>query len=196
MPEGVDAMKVEQILVATAAAAALACAAPCWAEPRATVLEGDLNDPRCDYWGDSLTLIVKDGDREIVSMDYCSSYGIGEATVVADALARNYVLLRRARDRGTNAATHILTVYQLTDRLLECARVVVSQPVWPRSRWFYDYSVETPPSGGLRLRMTLRVEGEALEPEYTPPRRRVADIRPPCRGATPIALRAMDGGAG
>jgi hypothetical protein len=152
-------MGMRRLAIAVFAAAFLT-AASSLGMPQATVRStGDYDPNNCGFWGDSLTLTISDGDRVIITKRYCSAYGESHARIVSDARAHNYVLLTHSEGHGTNAKTDYLTVYRLTDKLIKRTRVRISEGVGPTARWFYDYTVQTLPQGGLKLVMTLRIEG-------------------------------------
>jgi len=133
---------------------------PAWPAPQATVQSSGNQDPNgCGFWGDSLTLSVIDQGKKILKKDYCSAYGKSKVQVITDTKAQNFVLLEYSEGHGTNATTDYLVVYALTKTLAERARALISFGVGLTSRWFYDYVVETPSVGGLKLVMTLRVWG-------------------------------------
>jgi hypothetical protein len=136
--------------------------------PQATVrsiLDADSNG--CGFWGDGETLSITDIGKPTLILNYCSAYGMSKATIVTDARAENYVLLTTKEGHGTNAWTNYLTIYRLTNKLARRKRLKISEGAGPTSRWFYDYEVTTPPQGGLKLILTLRVEGPP-EPGLTP----------------------------
>jgi len=81
--------------------------------------------------------------------------------VVTDAGGAAYLLLDSAEGHGTNAWTDYLVAYRLTDQLTERARLEMSEAAGPTSRWRYSYRIDTPPSGGLVLRLQLTVDGNA-----------------------------------
>lgn len=116
---------------------------------------GEKNFHGCEFFDDSLTLIVSDGDKQILSKDICSSYGKATVKVAADAKGNNFVFLEYSEGRGTNATTDYLVVYHLGSSLEERARELVSQANGPTSRWAYEYDIERPASGGLIVTLTL-----------------------------------------
>lgn len=51
-------------------------------------------------------------------------------------------------------------VFALAKDLVEYVRTPLSAGAGPTSHWEYDYRIERPTVGGLRLALTLRVEGK------------------------------------
>jgi hypothetical protein len=138
-------------------AASDACGAPI-----ATVVDGPgklQGVLLCQFEDDSKTLVVNDAGREVARLDFCSSYGHASADVVTDARGRSFVLLRYGEGRGTNAVQEYLAVFGLAKDLVEYARTPISAGAGPVSRWHYKYQVTKPPQGGIRLTLTLHVEG-------------------------------------
>jgi len=69
------------------------------------------------------------------------------------------VILRYGEGRGTNAREEYLAVFGLANELVEYARTPVSAGAGPTSRWYYEYTVTRPSGGGLRLILTLHIDG-------------------------------------
>lgn len=114
----------------------------------------------CQFEDDSMTLIVTDDGRELTRLYFCSSYGKAGARIVQDTRGESYVLLTYGEGRGTNAVMEYLAVFRLAKDLSEYVRIPVSAGAGPLSRWYYDIRVGIPERGGIRLVLTLRVEGE------------------------------------
>jgi hypothetical protein len=121
----------------------------------------------CVY-GDAMTLLVLDGQREVASHRYCSTQGIGHARMITDTRGVRYVLLEHAEGHGTHATSYYLTVFEFDDFLTERARFLIDDPIVD-GQSVYDFNVAAPPGGGIRLSGQWRVEGPAVRP---PPRRR------------------------
>jgi hypothetical protein len=113
----------------------------------------------CQFEDDSMTLIVNEDGKELARHYFCSSYGKASARIIQDASGESFVLLTYGEGRGTNATTEYLAVYPVAKDLVEYARIPVSAGAGPLSRWHYDSRVEKPERGGIRLVLTLRVEG-------------------------------------
>ena len=145
-------------------AVALCLTAPnAFGAPTATLVNGHGNlkgPPLCKFEDDSMTLVVSDAGTEVTKHYFCSSYGKALARMVTDSRGQTYVLLRYGEGRGTNATEEYLAVFGLTKDLVEYVRTPVSAGAGPTSRWTYDYRIEKPTVGGVRLVLTLRVEGE------------------------------------
>lgn len=111
---------------------------------------------------DSLVLRIKDGTEEI-TYEFCSSYGKASAEIIKDALSSNFIVLKFGEGRGTNAVSEYLTVYRIHNKPLgfdEYVRIPVSAGAVPAWRWYYDYNITRPDSGGIIFSFILRVEGE------------------------------------
>lgn len=154
----------------------LGCANPQVNVHQTGALDQDPNG--CGFWGDSLTLSVTDDDKKTLDKDYCSSYGRGSATIVQDVNQTNYVFLTWSEGHGTNATTDYLTIYKLTNSLIERTRITISEGAGPTSRWNYKYTIEKPSDGGLRLIMTLRVDGDGEVTDIPAERTKVISIEP------------------
>jgi hypothetical protein len=88
--------------------------------------------------------------------------------VVRDVCGRHHVLLGTSAGPGLEWEDHP-TVYRLTDRLVERARMQMTGNADLHARWFYDMRIEKPPEGGLRLVLSLKVEGpDDPDPGLTP----------------------------
>ena len=147
------------------------------AEPKATLQSTGLDDLHgCEFLGDSMTLSISDGGREIVRKTYCSAYGQGSVKIVPDAQGRQYVLLEQAEGHGTNFSTTYLDVFRLGDALVEQQRVLISELAGLTSRWTYAYGVEKPRTGGLTLRMTLHLDGDGQTFVPSPKKRKIIQI--------------------
>jgi hypothetical protein len=121
------------------------------------------NDPSiCPRPDDSMTLSVTDEDKELTTYSFCSSYGKATAKIVTDIRGRSYVFLEYAEGHGTNATEDYLAVYGLAEDFNEYFRTPISAGVWPDTRWWYDYEIERPNDGGLRIEFTLDFEGEGV----------------------------------
>ncbi|SRR5579883_482718 len=152
---------VSRYVTTAALAVVLTASAPSWGAPQVIVRSAADYDPNgCGFRGDGEVLTITDGNRVLLTKNYCSAYGKSEAQIISDALARNDVLVTHSEGHGTNASTDYLTVYRLTDRLIKRTRITISEGVGISARWFYDYKVETPEHGGLKLVLTLRVDGK------------------------------------
>lgn len=115
----------------------------------------------CQFEDDSMTLIVNEGDKELTRQYFCSSYGKASARIIQDVRGESFVLVTYAEGRGTNATTEYLSVYHLAKNLVEYLRTPVSAAAGSQSRWYYDPRIEPTAHGGIRLVLSLRVEGEA-----------------------------------
>ena len=118
---------------------------------------------------DGLILTVTDHGRPILEKRFCSSYGASKARIVSDGRAHNFLLLEYKVGHGTNAPVDSLTVYELTDRLVERVNLTLSEPMGETSRWTYDYRVTARRPSGLTLRMTLQVDGKPDTGSKLPP---------------------------
>ena len=131
--------------------------------PVATVVNGPVSlrgVALCKFEDDGMTLIVSDAGKDVTKHYFCSSYGKALALLVTDSRGKSYVFLRYGEGRGTNAVEEYLIVFSLARELVEYVRTPLSAGAGPTSRWSYDYRVEKPASGGIRLVLTLRVEGD------------------------------------
>jgi hypothetical protein len=71
---------------------------------------------------------------------------------------------------GTNASTKYLSIYELTDRLIERKRITLSEGAGMMARWTYQYAVATPSAGGILLTLTLTIDGTP-DPEFVVPKK-------------------------
>jgi hypothetical protein len=113
----------------------------------------------CEFQEDSRTVIVTAEGKELTRLDFCSSYGAASADVVTDGRGKNFLLLRHGEGRGTNAVQEYLTIFTIAKDLVAYVRTPVSAGAGPQSRWHYRYRVITSARGGLRLTLTLHIEG-------------------------------------
>ena len=140
------------------------------AEPQVTILQkwSDLNPETKECGGfseDRLILTIKINKEEIKD-EFCSSYGKADAKIIKDAHGDNFLILKFSKGRGTNATSDYISVYRIDKYLLEYAKMPISAPAGPSSRWYYDYKVAKPKQGGLILSFSLRIEG--LDAELYP----------------------------
>ena len=106
---------------------------------------------------DDMTLIVSEGSKTLEEHPFCSSYGKATANVVTDAHGVSYILLDFGVGRGTNAVTEYLDVFPVEKNMVEYAQMPLSEGAGPVSRWYYDYEVVSPPSGGIVVTFNLRI---------------------------------------
>lgn len=131
-----------------------------FADPVAFVRPKDVAPDPCGYPGDSMVLTIRDGKRELTSLDYCSAYGFGSATVVTDARGEHWLLREFGEGHGTNARSDYLAIYHLEELEVEYARVPISGAASSGSRWVYAYVIEKPRQGGLEIILRLRVDAQ------------------------------------
>ena len=81
----------------------------------------------------------------------------------SDAKGNIFLLLRYGEGRGTNARSEFLSVYKVSPKMIEYLRVPISAPAGFLSKWFYEYRLSKPTSGGLELALRLKVEGEGAD---------------------------------
>ena len=125
-------------------------------------------DPSGCGWRDDMTLVILRQGREILSEDYCSAYTRGEARVVTDATGRSYVLLEYSEGHGTGATSDFLKIFEVEDdSLTERAQLMIRS-----NASLYDYSVGTPPEGGMIVSGRWIVDGPHPENWRAPPRSR------------------------
>jgi hypothetical protein len=108
---------------------------------------------------DNLRLFIRGDNTKTLELPFCSSYGNAEATIERDIKGRSFVLLRYGIGRGTNVREEFLKVYEVGEKLKELKTLPISAPSGFTSRWFYDFKVSKPATGGLQLVLTLRQDG-------------------------------------
>ncbi len=165
------------------AAVVLAVLVPATAMPQTTVqitekkINGEYPKDECGgFWGDSLILTIRKNNQKITDYDFCSRYGKADASVVKDALGEEFLILKFGEGGGTFALTEYLLVFRISDKLVEYARIPVSAPAGFTSVWQYDYKIEKPSSGGLKIILDLVISGDDAE-WYPPEKRRIVQIR-------------------
>jgi hypothetical protein len=126
--------------------------------------------PCYGFTEDRMKLVVAQDGAALDSFEFCSSYGKASVTVETDRSGRAFVLLRYGEGRGTNARSEYIMIFAASTPLIELARLPVSAPAGPFSQWHYDVTVQPRRSHGLRITMTLRVDGrvEGKDREFIP----------------------------
>ena len=110
---------------------------------------------------DELDFVVSNDGKQVFKETICSSYGEAAARVVTDKRRHVFVFLERAVGRGTNVSMESLQVFRLErSDLFEVLATPLSWPTGPERRFTYSYAVELPASGGVRLRLEGKNEGE------------------------------------
>ncbi|MDA8084100.1 MAG: hypothetical protein M0024_10630 [Nitrospiraceae bacterium] len=137
------------------------------AEPRVTITPkwSDLITESKECGGfseDMLVLTIKRNGEEIVN-EFCSSYGKADATIIKDNTGHDYLILKFAQGRGTNATSEFLSLYRIDNNFIEYVRIPISAAAGPMSRWYYDYRVEKPKQGGLLILLSRRLGGSDAE---------------------------------
>lgn len=137
------------------------------AEPQASITPkwSDLNPDAEECGGfseDSLVLKIKDNEKEVIH-EFCSSYGQADAKIVRDAKKDSFLILKFSQGRGTNAWSDYISIYRLDKNLIEYVRIPVSEGAGLSSRWYYDYEIEKPKQGGLKITLSLRIKGSDAE---------------------------------
>ena len=114
-----------------------------------------------------LKIVVNEGNKVLAEKAICSSYGAAEVVVEKDAKGIYFLLLRYGEGRGTNARFEFLSIYKLGRNLIEHVRIPISEPASSSGKWYYDYRVSKPKSGGLLISLTLRIDSER-DVEFAP----------------------------
>lgn len=107
---------------------------------------------------DELTLTISDHGKLIANHDFCSSYGLGKhlpvARVVTDKSGEMFVLLEYAEGHGSSQAiVDYLELDRLYPNFQEVLRVPLSWATSVTQRFTYSYTIELPPSGGIRIHL-------------------------------------------
>ena len=154
--------------------AILLVAPSCWAGGRIATVTNEPLSHRCEFRGDAMVLTVSDAGHESILHRYCSPVGKGAASIETDVRGQDFLLLTSTEGHVTNAWTDYLTVYRLNDRLAEVRRLKISDGAGLTARWTYGYVIRRPQRGGLILALTLRVDGNDVDPSAIPHRRELA----------------------
>lgn len=126
---------------------------------------------------DSLILTINISRKELIH-EFCSSYGNADAKIIRDESGSNFLVLKFAQGRGTNATSEYLSVYKIEKHLEEYARILVSEPAGRLSHSYYDYKIEKRKSGGLMFVLSLRIEGDPKDAEWFPnEKKRIIEIQ-------------------
>ncbi len=134
------------------------------------------NKDYCDgFPDDDLRLTIKRG-KEVIEDTFCSSYGKADAFVVTDRKGGDFLLLRFGEGRGTNAVSEYLSVFRISKKLVEYARIPISSAAGFTSRWEYDYKIEKPYDGGLKIILDLDIIGADAE-WYPNEKQRIVQIK-------------------
>lgn len=114
---------------------------------------------------DSVTLLVRDKGKALTHYYFCSS-SMASVKIETDLIGNNYILLEFGTGHGTNALSGYLMVAGLPQKfdgtvntLYWYLRTNISGAAGADSRWTYDYRIEKPKCGGLRLVFTRVIEG-------------------------------------
>lgn len=146
----------------------LACVSiVCSAEPQVTIEPKwpHLNPDAKECYGfpeDNLILKIKFNKEEITD-EFCSSYGIADAKIIKDSRGINFLFLETAQGRGTHSTTKYLTVYRIKKHLEERVRFPVYEPIGLSANCYYDYKFRKPKDGGFLFLFTTRIENAASE---------------------------------
>jgi hypothetical protein len=130
---------------------------PKWSDPSLAPQEERV----CDgYAEDSLLLTIKKGKEEI-SKEFCSSYGIANGKIIKDARGHYFLFLEFSEGRGNEAIVEskYLSVYKVSEPLIEYVRIPIADSAGWRSAWFYDYKIKKPKQGGLIIYLSLQLSG-------------------------------------
>ena len=139
---------------------------------RVTTRSGPSDRPDCAF-GDAMTLIVLNQNREILRRDYCSAYGLGGARLVTDARGKHFVLLEYSDGHGTHATTGYLQIYEVEEQSLqERTQLMIREGIGTIADSVYDYRVGTPTSGGIIISGSWLVDGPLSEHSRVPSRSR------------------------
>lgn len=131
-----------------------------------------------DPWKEHrLKIVVSDGNKLLAEKAICSSYGAADVVVEKDAKGIYFLLLQYGEGRGTNARSEFLSIYKLGRNLIEHVRIPISEPASSSGKWYYDYRISKPKSGGLLITLTLRIDGER-DAEFAPAdKQRTIEVR-------------------
>jgi hypothetical protein len=158
-----------RILVPLALLVVAATSSAAGADTTATVVGNPNSEVTpCDgFTEDRLKLVVARNGSTLDNFAFCSTYGNATTTIETDGSGRTFVLLRYGEGRGPNARSEYIMIFEASTPLIELARLPVSAPAGLFSQWYYDVTAEPRRPHGLRITMTLHVEGK--DPEFVPP---------------------------